>query len=206
MLTNIFAFGASITYGAWDIEKGGWVQRLRSYLEENYKLQKYFVYNLGVSGDTCVMILDRFETDIKFRIEKGETNIVIFSVGINDSAFLQKENKNMTDVDEFKQNLEKLFQMASKYASKILFVGLTSVDETKVSPIPWNTNIFYSNENISKYNDIIKASCQKNGVFFIDLYDKIDKNFLVDGLHPNAKGHEQMLEIIKDFLIKNKII
>lgn len=204
-MRNIFAFGASITYGAWDIEKGGWVQRLRNYLESN-RGREFLIYNLGISGDTSAMILDRFESDIKFRIDERDKNVVIFSFGINDSIFLQKENKNMTDADVFKKNLEKLFKMALKYSNKIIFVGLTSVDEAQTSPVPWNTNIFYNNENISKYNDIIKDTCQKNDILFVDLYDKIDKDLLVDGLHPNPQGHQKMFEIIKDALIRNKII
>jgi len=42
MTKNILIFGASITYGVWDLEKGGWVQRLRDYLEKKHELGDYF--------------------------------------------------------------------------------------------------------------------------------------------------------------------
>ncbi|MDP3998378.1 MAG: hypothetical protein Q8P89_02085 [bacterium] len=74
---HILAFGTSTTYGAWDIE-GGWVQRLRRFLDEkiitaNYE-HDYFVYNLGVSGDKSADILERFETETKARLGRHNTN------------------------------------------------------------------------------------------------------------------------------------
>lgn len=35
MAIGVFCiFGASITYGAWDLEYGGWVNRLRNFLDK----------------------------------------------------------------------------------------------------------------------------------------------------------------------------
>ena len=56
------------------------------------------------------------------------------------------------------------------------------------------------------YNNIIKKVCEKEKVLFIDILDKIvDKDFY-DGLHPNSAGHQKIFEIVKVFLIENKII
>jgi len=206
MTKNILIFGASITYGAWDLEKGGWVQRLRDYLEKKHELGDYFIYNLGISGDTSSMLLARFATDIKYRVDEDEENIVIFSVGINDSAYLLKEKRNMTKLADYEKNTSKLFGLAKKYTQKIIFVGLGNVDEIKVAPVPWNKNISYSNKNIFEYNDAVRKICKKENVLFVDLFNKIDKNLLSDGLHPNSAGHLKMFEIIKDALIKNKVI
>ena len=49
-MTQILVFGTSTTYGCWDIE-GGWVQRLRKYLDEKQLDDPelyYIVYNLGI--------------------------------------------------------------------------------------------------------------------------------------------------------------
>jgi lysophospholipase L1-like esterase len=206
MTKNILIFGGSITYGAWDIANGGWAQRLRSYLEKNYELQDYFVYNFGIPGDTSSLVLERLETDMKYRVDKDEQNVVIFATGTNDSAFLEKENKQMTEIAVFKDNLEKLFNQASKYSDKIIFIGLTTVNQPMVSPIPWKPNIFYNNQNILQYNQIIKDFCQAKNILFIDLYDKVATDNLVDGIHPDEQGHEIMFQVIKDNLIKNNII
>ncbi len=46
---HICIFGDSITWGACDYEKGGWVERLKIYFLEH--TDNIEVYNLGVSDD-----------------------------------------------------------------------------------------------------------------------------------------------------------
>ena len=100
--------------------------------------------------------------------------------------------------------------MAKKFSSKIVFVGLFPVDETKTTPIPWNRDKYYKNEYIQKYNQTLKVICKENEVYFIDLFHKFKdlnyKDLLEDGLHPNSEGHKKIFEVIKDFLIENKIV
>jgi len=116
----------------------------------------------------------------------------------------------MTPLEEFKVNIQELIDRAQKISSKIIFVGLTPVDEPKTTPIPWNTDKSYTNENIKKYNEIIKSICQEKSIYFIEIFEKwINqdyKNLLEDGLHPNSAGHKKIFETVKDFLIQNKII
>lgn len=94
--------------------------------------------------------------------------------------------------------------------SQIIFIGLIPVDEKKTLPIPWGTDVNYKNEYVSKYNEIIKSVCQENNIQFIEMFEefmKLDyKKLLEDGLHPNSEGHQKIFEIVKDFLIENKII
>ncbi|MEM5791138.1 MAG: GDSL-type esterase/lipase family protein [Candidatus Aenigmatarchaeota archaeon] len=215
-MTEICVFGDSITYGAHDREFGGWVQRLRKFLEEKSKLdpQLYFnIYNLGISGDTTAGLLKRFEVEAKARLtelEEGEEAIIIFAIGINDSQYLHDRGSLRTPEKEFRANIEKLIDSAKKFTSKIVFIGLTPVDEQKTTPIPWDTNKSYKNQYIQKYNQIIKSVCEKKKVLFIEIFEKWIKanykNLLDDGLHPNSKGHEILFENIKEFLVENKII
>src|SRR3990170_7472616 len=92
--THILVFGTSTTYGAWDRE-GGWVQRLRGFLDEkvinsDYK-HDYFVYNLGISGDKSADILTRFEPETKARLGHHNAEIIIlFHLGINDCIYSEK--------------------------------------------------------------------------------------------------------------------
>ena len=88
-------------------------------------------------------------------------------------------------------------------------MGLTPVDETKTTPIPWNTDKSYKNENIKKYERIIESVCKDKDIYFIEIFNnwtKSDyKNLLEDGLHPNSIGHQKIFEVVMDFLLKNKI-
>jgi len=206
-MSTICIFGDSIVWGAVDYEGGGWVTRLFIRLGKDFEID---VYNLGVSGDKTLNILERFEFETKTRIEEGEEAILIFAIGINDSYFVHSENAFMTPSEEFKTNIQKLIDRAQKISAKIIFIGLTPVDESKTTPIPWNTDKSYKNENIKKYNEIIKSICKEKSIHFIEIFDKwIDfdyQDLLEDGLHPNSEGHKKIFETVKDFLIQNKII
>jgi len=205
-MSIICAFGDSITWGAFDTEKGGWVERLKAYLLESDN----DVYNLGVSGDKTPHILERFEIETKTRVEEGEDVILVFAVGINDSYFIQSKKDFMTPPENFKRNIQEIIERAQKISSKIIFVGLTPVDELKTSPIPWDTDKFFKNENIEKYNEIIRSACRENKVHFIEIFNnwiKSDyRDMLEDGLHPNSEGHKKIFETVKDYLIQNKLI
>ncbi len=203
---HILVFGDSIVYGAWDIE-GGWAQRLRNWIDQRNLSDENFyclIYTLGISGDTTENLLERFEVETKARIKEEEETIIIFSIGINDSVFLKKENSLRIEKEKFRANIRKLVLLARNFTEKIVFVGLTSVDETKTMPVPWDENKYYTNENIRKYNEIIKSVCENEKVIFIDLFEKFERekiNLLSeDGLHPNSNGHEMIFKEVKKYL------
>jgi len=208
-MTRILVFGASITYGAWDRE-GGWVQRLRKFLDE--KTLTFRIYNLGITGNTTKELLERFEFEAKqrFKLKERDDRIIIFSIGINDSQFVISKNDLRTKPEKFTENIQKLIGLAKKFNSKIAFLGLTPVDELKTTPTSWDRDKTYKNENVRKYNEIIKSVCKENNISFIEIFEKWIKSdykkLLEDGLHPNSEGHQKIFEIVKDFLIQNKII
>jgi len=206
-MSKILIYGASITWGAFDSESGGWVERLRLFMWSKGDID---VYNLGVSGNKTPDLLGRFESETKARIKEDEETIIVFAIGINDSYFVHSKNSLMVPSEKFKENIQRLIELAQKFSSKIIFVGLNPVDELKTTPIPWDTDKSYKNENIKKYNEMIKSACEKENVYFIQIFDdwmKSDyKKLLEDGLHPNAAGHEKIFEVVKDFLIQNKIV
>lgn len=210
---RILVFGDSISYGAWDLE-GGWVARLRKFLdrkvlESGFEFY-YLIYNLGISGDTSEDLSERFEFETRQRLKEKETTIIIFAVGGNDSGFSQGLNSLRISPERFQDNLGYLISFAQKYSSDVIFLGLAPVDESKTTPISWNADVYYKNEYIANYNEIIKSVCKKNKVYFIDIFDTLKnldyENLLEDGAHPNADGHQKIFEIVKDFLLENEII
>jgi len=197
---SICIFGDSITWGASDSEKGGWVERLKVYFGEKYDTD---VYNLGVSGDTTDDLLVRVENELKAR----EPNMVVFAIGVNDAQFIHSINSNRISENDFKNNIEKLYGIAKKFTLKIIFVGLTSVDELKTKPIPWDTDKTYTNERINKFDRIIENFCSENNLKFILINDLLNNDDLIDGLHPSAQGHIKMFERIKpeiEFITKKE--
>lgn len=210
-MAQIIVFGASLTYGAWDIE-GGWVQRLRKFLDIRLlKENKYYLtYNLGVSGDTSTEILERFDREIKARIDSDKETIILFCFGNNDSIIINKEKNNKTSKQKFEQDIISLIEKAKKYSNKIIFMSPPPADETKVNPIPWLKEGSYLNHEIETYGKIMGKISTKHKTFYFNLYNELIKtnyiSTLDDGIHPNDKGHEQIFTLIKRFLEKNKII
>jgi len=197
---SICIFGDSITWGASDSEKGGWAERLKVYFGEKYDIN---VYNLGVSGDATEDLLDRIENESRVR----EPNIIVFAIGVNDAQFIHSTNSNRISDKDFGNNLKKLHETAKRIVPKIIFVGLTPVDEPKTKPIPWNTNKTYTNERIKKLDQIIKDFCSKNNLKFIPINGLLNNDDLIDGLHPNAQGHIKIFERIKpeiEFAVKEE--
>jgi len=203
METRISIFGDSIAWGASDYEFGGWVARLQNYFETD-KNNDIDVYNLGVSGDTTNDLLMRFKTECLAR--NRHPQIIMFAIGTNDSQYINSKNNPRTPIDKFENNLEKLINQAKEFSDKIIFVGLTKVDESKLMPVPWSEEKFYDNENISKYNSVIEKVSKEHNLPFINLLDLLNMNDLDDGLHPNSKGHEKMFLKIKELLLSNKIM
>lgn len=212
-MAQILVFGDSIVYGAGDEKEGGWANRLRKILDKGPFTSPDFyclVYNLGVSGNTTEYLLGRFEFETIQRLKEREDTIFIFAIGINDSQFIHSQNSLRCPPPKFKNNLQKLIKLAKKFSSKIIFIGLTPVDETKTTPIPWNADKSYKNELIKKYDEMIKSVCQEDKIYFIEIFDELVKSgykdLLADGLHLNSKGHQKIFEMVRDFLAGNKII
>lgn len=202
---HICVFGASITWGAFDTEKGGWVDRLKIHFfnqeDENYAS----VYNLAVSGATTDDLLKRFDVECEDR----RPSIIIFSIGNNDSQFVKLEDKNRIPIEKFRKNLEELYKKSLRFTKNIVFIGLSGVDEAKTRPVYWDADSSYSNEAIGRYDSVIENFCQEKKLKYISLRGILEDEDWEDGLHPVAKGHEKIFQKIKpeilDIFQKTKI-
>jgi len=207
---GILAFGDSIVFGRGNNIDRGWAGRMRKYFEAKDYYNGF--YNLGIPGNSTADLLERIDTECKARIKinrQEDKFVVLIGIGINDSRLIGKLDNPQVKEDDFKNNILKLIKISKKYTEHVVFIGLTPVDESKTKPYE---ETYFLNERIEKFNEIIKESCAKNKILFVDMLDEIKNkkiNFaklLDDGLHPNAKGYEEMHKIIKKFLIENKLI
>ena len=185
-MSVICIFGDSITWGAWDLEFGGWVSRLRLHFDkkDNYETD---VYNCGVDGDYVGDVLKRIDSEAQAR----NPDIIILAIGINDTP--HASNPSGTALGNFDNQFKQLLEKAAKHSKKIIILGLTNVDEKR-------GNHGYKNNEISKYNDKIKLLAENINLSFIDLFGNLPTNEFEDGLHPNAKGHQKIFEKVKEIL------
>lgn len=187
---TICIFGDSIAWGASDCEKGGWADQLKNHLMN----EDIDVYNLGISGDNTADLLKRFETETEAR----NPDIIIFAIGINDSRSTN-ENRSIS-LTNFQDNISLLVEKARKFTDKIVFIGLTSVDETKTAPyFSDETNETFNNQSIGEYDEVIRSFCEDNDLIFVDMLGLlINDEDLCDGLHPSSAGHKKMFSVIEN--------
>lgn len=196
----ICIFGDSTAWGAYDMEKGGWVNRLWLYAVEKTD-GECDIYNLSISGGTTQKTLDRFEAEAKVRKADG----LIFQSGGNDAYLKSKGGPNQIPLGQFQQNLEDIIMKARDITENILFIGFKNVDEARTTPVSWK-DIYYVNAEIEKYNEAMRSVCEKNNIPYCDVFGLLKNDDLEDGLHPNAAGHEKLFAVVRDFLIEHKWI
>ena len=92
-MKSICIFGDSTAWGAWDKEKGGWVNRLWLYAGEKTD-GECEIYNLSISGGTTETILERLESEAKIR----KVDAIIFQSGCNDSYLKGKDGRNQIPI------------------------------------------------------------------------------------------------------------
>ncbi len=196
----ICIFGDSTAWGAWDLEKGGWVNRLWFYLAKRERENYVEVYNCSISGGTTETILERFESEAKIR----NADVLIFQTGGNDASYQAIPDNFMVSEDKFRKNLEEIVRRAKLISKDIVFMDLKNCDESKTMPVSW-IDIYYTNENIQRYSKIMEEVCKNNEVLFLDI-DPLEDDDFNDGLHPNAQGHEKIFQQVKVFLEDKKFI
>jgi len=112
--------------GFWDNE-GGWVQRLRRFLDakslENPDKYYFEVYNLGVSGNDSRQLLERFESEVNARISEENQTIILFQIGANDIQYFNEEYRLRTPKEDFEQNILDLISKAKRIYRQYYLCG-----------------------------------------------------------------------------------
>ena len=199
---SICIFGDSTAWGAWDMEKGGWVNRLWLHVGTRDSNKEWVeIYNCSVSGGTTETILKRFENEAKIR----EVDGLIFQSGGNDSYLVGKNGQNEISLNQFNKNIEEIIKRAKKITENIIFIGFKNVDESKTTPVFWR-DIYYVNSEIKKYDEAIESVCKNRDILYLNIFGLLENEDFEDGLHPNTKGHEKIFVKVRDFLQENKWI
>ena len=208
MNNNYIIVGDSITYGIGDFESGGWSAMLKKYIvnKDDSKVCNNYVHIAGFSGATSTDILNRIEYIFNsFKFEESN-NIVILSIGINDSQEFNGNNKN--SIEKYKSNIEKIAKYIMKQDAELIILGLTRVESDE--KFFWKPNKYYDNKVILEYDKNLEALIKdesglkeffkENKIKYISMQNVLQKGDFIDGLHPNQKGHKKIFERVKEFL------
>lgn len=188
---NIVFTGDSITHGPLHT-KGyrSYTEHFRERLKEKFKnnivKEHISVFNTGVSGATTRDII----RDFNICVNIYDPDIVFIMLGMNDSS------NEIVSLEEYRKNILEL---------------INKVREIGAIPILQTSNIIkmdLSRKSLKFYMDILREVARGNDVMLIDHYShwedlekensNIKNELLSDLIHPNEKGH---LEIVK-FIFK----
>ncbi|WP_036028143.1 GDSL-type esterase/lipase family protein [Leptolyngbya sp. PCC 6406] len=199
---RIVAIGDSLIYGYGDPEGGGWVERLRRrwFCPET---PGHVLYNLGVRGDGVQRVSQRLNYEFSRRGELRNRlpDLVILSVGVNDSARVGKPNgRHHTDFAVFQAQMADLLDQAQDLGP-VLFVGMVPVLPERM---PFAEVLYYNHTDQGRYRDITAAACDQRQIPYLDVLDlwlgRGDAwwrpRLSGDGLHPNVEGYRALLEDI----------
>ena len=207
----VVCFGNSTTAARKNIEK---VYPLRLQEALDKKQLAYKVINAGIPGSHAASIkdnathkvahgMDRFETAIM----DNKPNWVIISFGINDS-WQDKGiySPSRISLERFRESLLHFIIKLKSTKSKIILMGPNPLGKKYEA---------FRKERLKLYEVQCKKIARKNNIYWIDtrkIFFKSSKNhpngideLLLDGMHPNDKGHELISTAIFKIITKKQL-
>lgn len=201
----IYAFGDSITYGAWDMGTSGWATKFRAYLDSRHDEPTYYFYPLGIHGETTDGLKKRFDNELEARRRKDDTTYTfIFAYGANDATWLTDRERFKAAIDDFEKNLQYVINHAKDLNAEIFLIEITPVNEEHSANLV-SRNKSCLNEYVDNYNKRLRTVAESSSVNLIELNQKfynagLDQVLVKDGLHPTQSGHEIIFEHVKNAL------
>ncbi len=170
---NILAIGDSLTEGYQLKESESYPAQLEKLLHKNGH-PKAVVVNAGISGATSAIGL----STLKFQLKHKNYDLIIYCLGAND-ALRGKPYKNT------QENIEKAVLYAREKGVRFLLVGMK---------VPPNYGVKYKKSFDAIYASIAKKYKLDFVPFLLEGVAANKSLNLADGIHPNAKGYQQVAQ------------
>jgi lysophospholipase L1-like esterase len=215
-MAQILIFGASSPYGVGG-SQGGWPDLLKQKLHQQMydsktlPIETHEVYNLCVPGATISDIQKRFAIEVECYSKPDREQIIVIMLGGNDAKAQERPDNFVNNPENFYEQMKELVLQAKKYTGKVALVGMKPVDESKTMPkINPQTGgkSYFENKRIGLFDQKLAALAEDTNIAFVPIFGEAQKlewefNF-DDGLHPNDRGHQWLLEqawpVLREFL------
>lgn len=209
---RILIFGDSTAQGYYDLDMGGWANRL--FIDNmQHKARRTDnpteIFNVAVSGDTTRRIIERLQAEAIARKWEDEPTMLLFAVGVNDAML--DNGQPLSSPEQYRAELEELYAIAKPLTQHIVFVGLESVNEAESNPWIFNggTHILsWTNERIGQFNAVLQDFAKEKNAHFVPVFNQFcdsqaqGKTLHEDGLHPNAAAHQIIFEQVQAVIQK----
>lgn len=176
---TIVAMGDSVTAGYGVAKEKAWPALLEKKLKREHENIK--VINAGISGATTASAVSNLKWQLKRKFQ-----ILILCLGGNDGL-------RGLDLKQSEKNLAKAISMAKSSGAKVLLVGMK---------LPKN----YGEDYRKQFSNIYPRLAKEHKVSFMPFLLKdvggIKDLNLPDGIHPNEKGYQKVVENIFPYVEK----
>jgi acyl-CoA thioesterase I len=177
---KIVIIGDSLTEGYGLDKEDAYPSLLEKKLNEK-STQKFKIINGGVSGATSASGLSRLKWFLK-----AKPSVIMIALGGNDGLRGLK-------IEETKKNLEDLIVEAKKQNLKVILCEMQ---------IPTNYGEDYRRSFNQMYTELAKKHQINFLPFMLEGIGGVKELNLADGIHPNKKGHEKIVDNILPHLDK----
>lgn len=186
--------GDSMTAGTGDDQFVGWPGRLCQ--AERVRGHDLTLYNLGVRGDTSVMIAARWRAECEARLPPEFPSALVFAFGVNDTA--EENGKLRVDPEQTVATARNILAEAARW-KPTLMIGPSPVDEEKmplsIGPVPRDMR----NARIARMSRLLEGVAAEVGVPYFDSYTALADNPVwkkaiaaSDGVHAVGDGYALM--------------
>ncbi|MGD9657676.1 MAG: SGNH/GDSL hydrolase family protein [Methylocystis sp.] len=196
---RIVIFGSSTIYGTADKECGGFVNRLRLWHDSIDARNR--MYNLGIWGEQTPSLIQRLPLEAAAR----RPHLIMVYPGFNDSRRDGgREASNAVSIEQFRGMMGELISSAKAISETVVMTGIP-FDETRTTPFS-GTDAHYLLQDAAAYSNELVAVAKAQGARILDFFSILQNEDMgpllaEDGLHGNAKCHERLFEITRDFVI-----
>ncbi|OMH39218.1 arylesterase [Motiliproteus sp. MSK22-1] len=171
---ELLVLGDSISAGYGLEDKSGWVQLLEQRLKRQHA--SINVINASISGETTSGGLTRLPT----LLERYQPRWVIIELGGNDGL-------RGTPLKAMESNIERLITKAQEAGAEVLLLGMR---------IPPNYGRRYAEGFFQTYARVAQRHQVSYYPFFLEGVGGIPELMQADGIHPNDKAQDQLLDNI----------
>jgi acyl-CoA thioesterase-1 len=171
---HILVMGDSLSASYGLAIEQGWVHLLGERLES--KNPECKLTNASVSGETS----NGGKTRLPALLKQHKPTLMILELGANDGL-------RGLPLDNLKNNLENMIHAAQENNTQVVLLGMK---------IPANYGKFYTQRFENTFAEIAKVKKLPFVPFFMKDFAQDPNAFQTDGIHPNAKSQEAMLNAV----------
>lgn len=147
-------------------------------------------YDASISGGMSSMMLQ----DTQKLAKLHSPDIISIMIGTNDSISI--DGVPVVSAEEYERNLRALVGWAKQSGATVLLFEIPPINESSYKRLYTPLSQTQSNDNIRKYNRVLKKIAEENGIDLISNQWLLEGEnmFEPDGIHLSVSGQEKFAE------------